>query len=224
MFAAARVILLDFDGPTAHLFAGNPARAVADELAAQFHNAGIPLPDDADEYGPPELSAELMRRSPDRADTVEALLAAAEIRAADTAEPTPGCREMLVAARKAGRPVVIVSNNSADAIRMYLNHHQLADLIADVVGRPWAAPDRTKPDPWPLHEAARRQHVTAADCVLIGDSVTDIEAAQSAGAASIGYANKPGKTERLRHATALVDDMHDLADALRSVPHLTPGA
>jgi beta-phosphoglucomutase-like phosphatase (HAD superfamily) len=32
-----------------------------------------------------------------------------------------------------------------------------------------------------------------ADCVIIGDSITDIQADVSAGIHSIGYANKPGK-------------------------------
>ncbi|MEV0838502.1 HAD-IA family hydrolase [Actinocatenispora sera] len=216
VFAAARLILLDFDGPTAHLFAGVSARTVADRLAAQLAAAGVPLPDDADQYGPPELGAELIRQHRDQADTIEALVTAAEVEAARTAEPTPGCRDMLTAAHRAGRPVVIVSNNSAAAVRAYLAQHRLGAHVAEVIGRPHAAPERMKPHPWPLQEAARRHHVPAAECVLIGDSITDIEAARAAGAASIGYANKPGKADHLTNAgaTTTVTDMHELAEAL----------
>ncbi|GIL29911.1 HAD family hydrolase [Actinocatenispora comari] len=216
IFAATRLILLDFDGPTAHLFAGTPARTVANRLAAQLAAAGVPLPDDADQYGPPELGAELIRQHRDQADTIETLVTAAEVEAARTAEPTPGCLDMLTAAHRAGRPVVIVSNNSAAAVRTYLVLHQLGEHVAGVIGRPHAAPERMKPDPWPLQEAARRHHVPNAECVLIGDSITDIEAAQAAGAASIGYANKPGKADRLTNAgaTTTVTDMYQLAEAL----------
>jgi phosphoglycolate phosphatase-like HAD superfamily hydrolase len=38
--------------------------------------------------------------------------------------------------------------------------------------------------------------------VFLGDSTSDIEAAQAAGVRSIGYANKPGKNSRLIAAGA----------------------
>lgn len=226
VFAATRLILLDFDGPTAHLFAGASARTVADRLATQLAAAGVPLPDDADQYGPPELGAELIRQHRDQADTIETLVTAAEVEAARTAEPTPGCQDMLKAAQRADRPVVIVSNNSAAAVRIYLDQHQLTDYIAEVIGRPHAAPEHMKPHPWPLLEAAQHQCVTPADCVLIGDSVTDVEAGRAAGSASIGYANKLNKAERLRDAgaTTIVTDMRELAHALRQIRDLSPGA
>jgi phosphoglycolate phosphatase-like HAD superfamily hydrolase len=40
------------------------------------------------------------------------------------------------------------------------------------------------------------------ECVLIGDSLSDIEGARNAGVLSIGYANKPGKLERFTAAGA----------------------
>nr|WP_244844204.1 HAD family hydrolase [Actinocatenispora sera] len=113
-----------------------------------------PLPDDADQYGPPELGAELIRQHRDQADTIEALVSAAETEAARTAEPTPGCRDMLDAAQRTGRPVVIVSNNSAAAVCAYLDKHHLTDYIAEVIGRPHAAPELMKPNPCPC----TRQH------------------------------------------------------------------
>ncbi|WP_176797820.1 HAD family hydrolase [Actinopolyspora mzabensis] len=41
-----------------------------------------------------------------------------------------------------------------------------------------------------------------ADCTLIGDSPSDIKAAHAFGARAIGYANKPGKFEKLTNAGA----------------------
>ncbi|MCX5153849.1 HAD hydrolase-like protein [Streptomyces sp. NBC_00291] len=53
-------------------------------------------------------------------------------------------------------------------------------------------------------------------CTLIGDSLTDIEAAHAAGTTVIGYANKPHKAALFAEAGAntVTDAMHDIADAL----------
>jgi HAD superfamily hydrolase (TIGR01509 family) len=212
---AVDVILLDFDGPTCHLFAGRPARDIAADFRAYLAQIGVPV-DGADPFDPLALYAAAVVADPGQADAIERWLTDAETAAAGTAEATPGCRAVLDAARAAGRPVVMVSNNSGAAVRAYLTRERLTDHVADVVGRPHAAPDRMKPAAWPIQEAARRQHVPAGACVLIGDSVTDIDAANAAGARSIGYANKPGKRERFTDATAIVDDMHLLADAIRA--------
>jgi beta-phosphoglucomutase-like phosphatase (HAD superfamily) len=56
------------------------------------------------------------------------------------------------------------------------------------------------------------------ECTLIGDSVTDIQAARLASAHSIGYANKPGKREHLSEAGAgaITNSLADLALKLRA--------
>jgi len=214
---AVDVILLDFDGPTCHLFAGRSARQIAAGLREYLAGIDVQVPADrAGSSDPLALYAAAVVLAPAHAAEIELWLTAAEVAASATAEPTPGCRDVLDAARAAGQPVVVVSNNSGAAVRAYLDREHLSGQVADVVGRPYAAPDRMKPAPWPIQEAARRQQVTPSACVLIGDSVTDLEAADAAGARSIGYANKPGKRERFAAATAIVDDMHQVADAIRA--------
>ena len=213
ILSAARVILLDFDGPTCHLFFGYPAPVLADDLRLYLRGVDV---DVAPAPGPYELYRDALDQRPDLADDIEAWLTAAEIHAAERAQATPGCREMLLAAKQVNRPVVMVSNNSSAAVRTYLERVQLSPYVAGITGRPHAAPDRMKPSPWLIQKAAQRQQVTPRSCVLIGDSVADVVAANAAGALSIGYANKPGKAERLTSAGAatLVDDMHELAEAL----------
>lgn len=49
----------------------------------------------------------------------ERYLTEAELRAAESAEPTPGAGEFLAACRDTGREVAVVSNNSAPAIARY---------------------------------------------------------------------------------------------------------
>ncbi|MGR6997287.1 HAD family hydrolase [Yinghuangia aomiensis] len=52
--------------------------------------------------------------------------------------------------------------------------------------------------------------------MFIGDAVRDVEAGHAAGVQTIGYANKPGKGERLATAerSAVVDSMGLVAEAL----------
>ncbi|MGH3731242.1 MAG: HAD family hydrolase [Micromonosporaceae bacterium] len=136
---------------------------------------------------------------------------------------TPYAREVIRAAKEAGRPVAIVSNNSEPAIRAYLDVHTLTGWIAPIVGRAYATPDRMKPNPAPIVDAMTVLGVDPATCALVGDSVTDIEAARAAGVRSIGDANKVGKTQALTDAGADAvaegaNGMGALAAALRDCP------
>ncbi|MGA3523780.1 hypothetical protein [Melissospora conviva] len=67
-----------------------------------------------------------------------------------------------------------------------------------------------------LCEAERRAVETAARCVLIEDSLSDIEGARAAGVVVIGHANRPAKVDafRLAGADALVTSMGEIAAAL----------
>jgi beta-phosphoglucomutase-like phosphatase (HAD superfamily) len=59
-----------------------------------------------------------------------------------------------------------------------------------------------KPHPWPILTALTALAAQPAACVMLGDSPSDIQAAHAAGMHTIGYANKPGKAQRLAHAGA----------------------
>ncbi|MFH8716467.1 HAD hydrolase-like protein [Streptomyces zaomyceticus] len=48
-----------------------------------------------------------------------------------------------------------------------------------------------KPNPFPLITAAEQLHIDVTSRTLIGDFLTDIQAAHAAGATVIGYARKP---------------------------------
>jgi phosphoglycolate phosphatase len=73
-----------------------------------------------------------------------------------------------------------------------------------------------KPSPYLLEQAAAVLGVDLLQTVLIGDQVSDMKAAIAAGAGSIGYANKLGKSEDLLAASAdsVVADMNLLAAAV----------
>lgn len=74
-----------------------------------------------------------------------------------------------------------------------------------------------KPSPHLIERAAQALDVEPDACTLIGDQTTDVQAARAIGAASIGYANKPGKAEDLTAAgaDAVIAQINELTDAVR---------
>ena len=140
----------------------------------------------------------------------------AELRAVRSAAPTPYADEVIRAARDVGKPVAIVSNNSADAIAEYLTAHGLTANVATVIGRRYGQPELLKPNPEPVLRAVAELQAQPGACVFVGDSVTDVQATLSAGARCVGYANKPSKETRLAEAGAevIVTSMSEVASCL----------
>lgn len=216
---ASGPLLLDFDGPVCAVFAGVSAHTIAADLRELLTAKGAAIPDELESQDDP---LEVLRwtgaqRRPEWTGSVEEVLRVAELRAVGKAEPTPHARDVITAAKKAGRKVGIVSNNSEPAITAYLATEHLDTHIDAVVGRAYADPDRMKPDPSSVLRAITMLHTTQDSCVLVGDSDTDVIAGQRAGVRVLGYVNKPGKTSRLAQADAVVTDMVKIADAL--LPH-----
>lgn len=210
-------VLLDFDGPICSIFAGLPAPQVATELinVLERHAVDI-LPDFVNEPDPLEVLRRISGGDRHIIQTVEDALCAAEKRAVDSADPTPYGREVIVAARQAGMPVAVVSNNSAGAIETYLKTHRLAEYVSPVVGRTYAEPEKMKPDPTPIQQAVRTVGIPPNRCVLVGDSLTDIHGARAANVRVIGYANRPTKIKRFQAAgaDAVVTSMGEIAREL----------
>jgi phosphoglycolate phosphatase len=156
--------------------------------------------------------------SPDLPKVIEEALQLAEIRAAESATPTPGAAEFLAACRDTGRPVAVVSNNCLPAVVAYLERVGLAGLVQHIEAREEVDPARMKPNPYLIERAAHAIGVSLTRCLLIGDQPTEIQAAQAVGAAGIGYANKPGKYVDLAAAVAeaITIQMDELAQAARA--------
>lgn len=218
LLSAKTSILLDFDGPVCSIFANRPAPGVAGALRATLAEAGMVIPIEVgDERDPLEVlkwTATLGR--PDLVREVESRLIAEEAEAARSSEPTPFGRETVIGGFEAGKPIALVSNNSSNSIRVYLARQRLSRYGMPVSGRAFARPDLMKPNPEPILTAAKALSVSPEDCVLIGDSLADINGAHAAGVAVIGYANRPEKAERFAAAGAniVITTMVDAALAL----------
>lgn len=218
LLAGRGPLLLDFDGPVCAIFAGYPAASVGDELRALLRDQGVALPEELLASADP---LEVLRwvgtlRQPEVTRAVEDALCVAELHAVRSSAPTPYAREVIVAARNTGKPIAIVSNNSAAAVMEYLTAKRLAPYITSVIGRAYADPARMKPNPEPILHAVFDLGAEPSDCVLIGDSLADITGAHAAGVPVIGYANRDRKLQPFKDAKAdaVVSSLGDIAVAL----------
>lgn len=214
-----RHLLMDFDGPICSLFAGTPTASVADHLRIVITRQDKQLPpavaNTSDWF---EILAYAASIDHELAAAVETELAESESDAVATAVPTPYIDDAVAACRESGRSVAVVSNNSAVAVRMYLEAHDLAHQVAAVAARTGPDPAILKPSPYLIKQAASALGASPSACAVVGDSPTDIQAAHSARALSIGYANKPGEHERMTQAGAgaIINSMADLTLRLRA--------
>jgi phosphoglycolate phosphatase len=221
--AHTRTLLLDFDGPLCGIFAGYPAPTVADDLRRQLQTAGVdPTPAIAATNDPLQV-LRLVADLRDDALTrrVADALRDVEVAAAATAEPTPHADWAIRAALDTGRSLAVVSNNSIQAVTAYLNRIELFPAFACVIARYDAMPPQLmKPHPHLIGLAFDSTGAAVESTALVGDTVSDIQAAGARSVRSIGYANKPGKAETLAHAgaRAIITSMAELADALVATP------
>ena len=218
VLTATRYVLLDFDGPVCSIFPGRTAPLIAGALAARMRSHNVAVPDHVLHHGDPlDVLRYAGRIGGPLTEQVEQALQAAELTAAETALPTPGAAEFLTACHRTGRSVAVVSNNSAPAVYRYIDKAGLATLVAHIEGRDPHDLGLMKPHPALLLRAIRALGGRSEATVLIGDSATDLEAAQAAGIPSVGYANKAGKAERLAGAGAVFTSMTELAATVARV-------
>jgi len=216
-----RHVLIDFDGPLCEIFAGTPGGDVADELRHELLAGGIDLPSTAETTDDPlEVFRAVADLNGQAAAIAQALLTALEVRAVQTARPTPGSADLIVTAIRTGRTVTVVTNNSTAAVIAYLTRQHLGSYVGQIIGRDDPDPDLMKPSPYRVRIAVGALRAEPQDCVFIGDTVTDVLAGLLGGVAVIGYANKPGKAEALSQAgaRAVTTDLAEITTALRRTP------
>jgi phosphoglycolate phosphatase len=221
ILARTRYLLLDFDGPVCDIFAGLPATTVAERLRKLINGQDIQIPEQiARSPDPIEIFTYSATVSVGLAARVEAEMADQEVAAVPTARPTPYVHEVVTSCRDSGRSVAVVSNNADRAVRAYLAQHGLDDRIELVAARTSPDPALLKPSPHLIEQALADLGALPVECVLVGDTTTDMQAASLAGIDSIGYANRPGKNASLATAGALavVSSLADLVLPLRARP------
>jgi HAD superfamily hydrolase (TIGR01509 family) len=155
---------------------------------------------------------DLERRVGDRArerqgEEVDALL--------DEMAPLPGARDLLVAIKQRGHPLVLASSAQERHVEAFLDKLDARDLVdgwttsADV--------ESSKPAPDLLQVALKKLGASPdASSVMVGDSVWDVKAAKKAGMPAIAVRSGGFGDDELRDAgaVAIYDTPGDLADAL----------
>ncbi|GAB3157997.1 HAD family hydrolase [Myceligenerans halotolerans] len=216
LLVTAEAVLLDFDGPVTPLMPKPANIETADACRAALERHGIQPPI---EIATTSDHLAVIRwvgaHTREALTEVEKACIAAEVKAAKACIPTLGAHEFIATLSRHSVPVVVVSNNAAEAIHAYLDRHQLAGPVRDVVGRPVGHPELMKPNTYLVDKALRILGTAPEAAVMIGDSVSDVEVAHKAGARSIGYAKNPKRGDELADAgaDALISTMTELAEA-----------
>lgn len=214
----AEGVLLDFDGPVADLFPKGSESPIAEWVREPILRAGVGIPEPLasthEHLGLLEFAAVHV---PAVLDEAEQAAVDGEIGAARTAPLTPGVEDFLAACSEAGLPVVVVSNNAAAAIEVFLELHGLDDQVGLIVGRPFARPDLMKPHPALADQIFAHLARPPGRCFMVGDAVSDIEFSRRIGVPSIGYAKNATRGAELvaAGADAITRDMARLAHAVR---------
>lgn len=199
---SARAVLLDFDGPVTPLMPAPLNMQTADAARAALARQGIEPVELRETSDHLAIIRWAGAHTPDALPDVEATCIAAEVEAARTSQPTAGAHELIDALHRAGVPVVIVTNNAAEAVSTYLERWHLASKVRGVVGRPESEPALMKPNTHIVEAALQIAQVEPADAVLFGDSVSDVDVARAARVRSLGYAKTPRRGRELKAAGA----------------------
>lgn len=133
---------------------------------------------------------------------LEERLAREEVRAAATALPTPHAGRLVRSLAESGRRVAITTNNSAEAATAYLDRSGLSRYFGTHVYGRAADPGLWKPDPHCLVRAMAGTEAPPERCLMIGDSPSDLRAAERAGVQFLGFARDEPKSRNLYGAGA----------------------
>ncbi len=122
-------------------------------------------------------------------------------------QPTPGARELLLKIKNEKILIVAATSGEEDttAALKQVGLEEFFDNKASSKDAP-----RSKPDPDIVQAALERAGLTAQECLMIGDTPYDMEAAQKAGLRAIGLLTGGWKREDLAQAIAVYATPNDL--------------
>ena len=122
----------------------------------------------------------------------------------------PGVRETLDALRDAGVGLAICTNKPERFVRPLLEYLSLGDYFTCIVGGD-TLPER-KPSAVPLLHVVNHFGLRVSQCLMVGDSETDLETAQAAAmpVALVSYGYLRGFDPHSVPGVIVVDDMREL--------------
>ncbi|WP_019073764.1 HAD family hydrolase [Streptomyces hokutonensis] len=212
LLAGSRAVLFDFDGPVCDLFGGVSTRDVAErvkEVARQYWDRLDPdIESCYDSHGILRRLRDMYERraaerlSPQPLELAEKIVTEQETEAVRTATPAPHLVTLVGLLRELPLRLAVVSNNAEDPIRSYLEQPGFRGRFEGVFGRDPYDARHMKPHPHCVHRALAHLGLPASSCVVIGDQLTDLEAARAAGTGFVGYTGDERRAGELRRAGA----------------------
>ncbi len=127
---------------------------------------------------------------------------------ADKSRLYPGTVEMLHELAARGIKMAVVSNKHEELSRLILQALGIHDLFESICGG--NTYPEGKPSPIPLLKVAEKLAVAPHECVMVGDSINDIQAGQRANIATIACTWGYGRTEELTGADVFAQTPHEL--------------
>ncbi|MCG8919879.1 HAD hydrolase-like protein [Actinokineospora sp. PR83] len=194
-----KLLLLDFDGPVCSVFSGLLASEVAIRLRNHLYGlvSGPLVGLDKTSSDPFDVLSYAVTHTPEHVAAIEFQFTQQECKAVQSAQPTAGAHALIKEWSRDGRPLAIVSNNSVDAIRLYLDIHDLTHAVSLISARTPQVVDKLKPAPYLINMAVSGLNIDPKDAAFIGDSLSDLVAGTSAGVTRIAFANKAWKRAAL---------------------------
>ncbi|MCD2325059.1 HAD family hydrolase [Sphingomonas sp. IC-56] len=119
----------------------------------------------------------------------------------DRIHPFPGARDLMARVAQDGRQVVLASSAGSEDIDHYVELLGAKGLIAFATGKDDV--EHSKPDPDIFAAAVRKAGVAAADCLVIGDTPYDVQAAKACGIDAVGLLSGGFGEDVLREAGAI---------------------
>lgn len=203
----ARFVLFDFDGPVCRLYAGHAAERVARNLVEWLEQQGMHgllTPEEREHPDPLVVLHAVDRRRP-RSDLVaelEARFTQQELKAVDKAWPTEYADAVIRTWKAVGARLAITTNNSPRTAARYLEGRDLAACFAPHIYGRTQNLHHLKPDPNCLNRALNALGAHPSKALMIGDTPSDLHAAERAGVPFLGYARDEDKEKLLRDAGA----------------------
>ncbi|RPF34524.1 HAD family hydrolase [Streptomyces sp. TLI_185] len=201
LLARTSAVLFDFDGPVCRLFPKSTA-GIARKIKRTAEEVWGPLDrdvracDDSHHILRPlwrmyerlyEEQAPERRPSRRPLEFAEKTVAEAESAAAANAVPTEHFGELVAHLRRLHLRLVVVSNNAEGAILRCLDGMGMAPEFEAVFGRDPHDARLMKPDPHCVLRALAHLGTPAPACLLVGDQLTDLTAARTAGTRFLGW-------------------------------------
>ncbi len=217
-----RAVLFDFDHTLADLGGFVRWSDARRELMALYEAGGVPESFLERTEGALSLYAHVATSgllSDDRLAEVQrrasALIDRYETEAIDSTRVFPGVASCLSTLAARGIQAGIVTSNARSVVRSILRREALAGDFAVVVAREDVR--ALKPSPEGVLRACEELAVAPRQCIFVGDSVSDVEAARAAGVVAFGVRDGISTDEELTAAGAgvVLDDVGQLFAAPR---------